>query len=308
MVSSQMPAAAFRHDLFVYDTDDSFVAQLARYVVAGLDADEQVLVVVGAHKRAMLAEMLGEDAEDVTFTDTAEVYTRPAHALARYDVFVRNATEPSSPGVRVYGELPPCRTQAEWNGWTAYEAIANRVFDGRRLTAMCGYDARTVPESVVQQAWKTHQVVLDGAWQVSPDYEDPEVFVRSLTPAFEEIPGLRELVADGLPRMQVRVAEAIASLDMAEPRARDLLVAVREVLANASVHGRGVRSLRVGTVDGVAVVEVKDGGPGLDDPLAGFVPPREPAGESAGLWIARQLTSRLELHSRPDGLTVRLWG
>jgi anti-sigma regulatory factor (Ser/Thr protein kinase) len=303
-----MPAAESRHDLFVYDTDDTFVAQLARYVVAGLDADEQVLVVVGAHKRAMLSEMLGQDVEHVTFTDTSRVYTRPEQALAHYDVFVRRATEPAGSGARVYGELPPCETRREWNRWTAYEAIVNRVFDGRSLTAMCGYDARTVPESVVRQAWKTHQVVLADAWQVSPDYEDPGVLVRSLTPAFEEISGLRALTVGDLPRMHVRVAEAIATFGLAEGRARDLLVAVREVLANADLHGRGVRSLRAGMVDGVAVVEVRDGGPGLDDPLAGFIPPRGPAGDSAGLWIARQLTSRLELHSRPDGLTVRLWG
>jgi hypothetical protein len=304
----QMPTAEFRHDLFVYDTDDTFAAQLARYVVAGLDADEQVLLVAGAHKRAMLTEMLGQDTEQITFIDDSDVYTRPEHALALYDAFVQRAAAPSGPGVRVYGELPPCRTQAEWNGWIAYEAIANRVFADRNVTAMCGYDARRVPESVIRDAWKTHRVVLSGAWHVSPDYEEPEQLVRALAPAFEEIPSLRALAVDDLTRMQVRVAQTIAAFSLAEGRERDLLVAVREVLANAEAYGRGTRSLRVGMVDGSAVVEVSDRGDGLDDPLAGFIPPRELAGDRAGLWIARQLTSRLELRSRPDGLTVRLWG
>jgi anti-sigma regulatory factor (Ser/Thr protein kinase) len=87
-----------------------------------------------------------------------------------------------------------------------------------------------------------------------------------------------------------------------------MLVAAREVLSNAERYGNGVRSLRVGTVEGRFVCEVTDAGGGLDDPLAGYVPPRPLGADPAGLWIARQLTSRLELHSADDGLTVRLWG
>ena len=54
--------------------------------------------------------------------------------------------------------------------------------------------------------------------------------------------------------------------------------------------------------------EVSDAGGGLDDPLAGYVPPCAPAGNGAGLWVARQLTRRLDLLDSPEGgLTVRLW-
>jgi anti-sigma regulatory factor (Ser/Thr protein kinase) len=55
------------------------------------------------------------------------------------------------------------------------------------------------------------------------------------------------------------------------------------------------------------VCEVSDDGPGIDDPLAGFLPPRAGQEGGAGLWVARQLTRQLELVPSPHGFSVRLW-
>jgi hypothetical protein len=55
------------------------------------------------------------------------------------------------------------------------------------------------------------------------------------------------------------------------------------------------------------VCEITDAGMGLDDPLAGYLPPKSEDGPGAGLWVARQLTRRVDLLTSPQGLTVRLW-
>jgi anti-sigma regulatory factor (Ser/Thr protein kinase) len=295
-----------RHDLFVYDTDDAFAAQLLRYVVAGLDADEAVRAVVGPRKEALLREALGRDAELVSFADPLAVYTRPELALAQSDAAC-SAHEPGE-GIRIYGELPVFDTPEAWDTWMAYEAIVNRAFENRRASFMCGYDARVVPSEVLLKARRTHRVVLDDAWQVSPDYEEPEALVRTLTPPFEPLPGLRSLELGEPRELHDRLADELAAALLPASRAHDLLVAAGEVLCNARRYGRGVQDVRVGRVGEHVVCEVTDGGSGLDDPLAGFLPPRPLAENRAGLWIARQLTARLEMRSEPDGLTVRLWG
>jgi anti-sigma regulatory factor (Ser/Thr protein kinase) len=66
-------------------------------------------------------------------------------------------------------------------------------------------------------------------------------------------------------------------------------------------------SVSVGPVGERFVCEVSDDGAGLDDPLAGFVPPRPGHSSGAGLWVARQLTQQLELVPSARGTTVRLW-
>jgi anti-sigma regulatory factor (Ser/Thr protein kinase) len=60
-------------------------------------------------------------------------------------------------------------------------------------------------------------------------------------------------------------------------------------------------------IDGRFVCEVTDGGPGLDDPFAGYLPRNSRGDRGAGLWVARQLTWRVDLLTSSHGLTVRLW-
>jgi anti-sigma regulatory factor (Ser/Thr protein kinase) len=295
-----------RHDLFVYETDAAIAAQVERFVVAGLEADEAVTVVVSPRKQRLLCEAIGAAADFVSFLDTGDVYTRPEAAMATFEATVRKSEEALDAGIRVYGELPICDTRAEWNRWIAYESLVNRVFARRPVVLMCGNDRRVVPEAVVRQAWHAHRVVHAGVWQISRDYEEPEALVPSLEPPFEPVGGLRSLpVGDG--RLQERLAGELTVEGVPEGRARDLLVAAREVLTNAERYGNGVREFRVGRVGERFVCEIKDAGAGFDDPLAGYLPPAPRARDGAGLWIARQLTSRLELHSEPGGLTVRLW-
>jgi anti-sigma regulatory factor (Ser/Thr protein kinase) len=149
-------------------------------------------------------------------------------------------------------------------------------------------------------------VVHADVWQLSPDYQEPEALVRSLAPAFEELPELRSLpVGDG--RLHDHLAAWLAAEAVPDARARDLVVAAREVISNAELYAGGVRALRVGRVGEHLVCEVGDAGNGLDDPLAGYLPPPSLAPHGAGLWVARQLTARLDTHSTPEGLTVRLW-
>jgi anti-sigma regulatory factor (Ser/Thr protein kinase) len=84
-------------------------------------------------------------------------------------------------------------------------------------------------------------------------------------------------------------------------------MAANEVLVNAWEYADGPDAVRVGLVNGSFVCEISDLGPGLDDPLAGYLPPISEQERGAGLWVARQLVSRVELLSSAHGLTVRLW-
>ena len=118
---------------------------------------------------------------------------------------------------------------------------------------------------------------------------------------------MRRLPFDGGGRdLRERLRADVAAAGLSELDAGNLALAASEVLANAQRHGRGAPSLRTGGVDGSFVCEIADEGPGMDDPLAGFLPPQD-AHAGAGLWVARQLTRRLELLPAPQGLTVRLW-
>jgi anti-sigma regulatory factor (Ser/Thr protein kinase) len=83
------------------------------------------------------------------------------------------------------------------------------------------------------------------------------------------------------------------------------LLAASEIANNAMQHGGGIREVRVGRMQGRFVCEIVDRGEGFDDPAAGYLAPRE--GIGTGLWVARQLTWRIEFFHSSRGFTSRIW-
>lgn len=296
-----------QHALLVYDTDDAFAARAVRHLDAGIEADHSVLVVATGDKRSILRDALGSRSARVAFVDSDEVYTRPEDVLAHYDSTLRSLMRHGAPGVTVYGEIPVCETRSEWDAWISYEAILNRAFADRPVSTACGYDARVVPGEVIVKAYEAHPYVVTDACRECAAYREPEEVVRDLAPPPLPLPRMRPVPFADDREFKERLAFELAAARVPHDRARELLVAAVEVLSNAHYHGNGARMLRVGRDGDRFVCEVSDHGDGFDDRLAGYVPPRPGELDAAGLWVARQLTSRLEFVPSRDGHCVRLW-
>jgi anti-sigma regulatory factor (Ser/Thr protein kinase) len=96
---------------------------------------------------------------------------------------------------------------------------------------------------------------------------------------------------------------------MPEDRAVDVVLAVHELTANAITHGAGHGRLRMWHLPGTLSCEVVDGGPpasggpdadGGADPAAPVLDPW-PAADGHGLWLVRQVASRMKMLSGPRG-------
>jgi len=296
-----------RHSLFVYDDDDQLVEQMAPFLRSGLNDGERAVAVLDPRKWERLAGALGSDADNMLYVERDTFYTRPEAALLGYDSTLRRFVRDGATGIRVFAELPRCETEADCDLWLRYEAIVNRALEHHPVWVICGYDTRDVAGPLLDGALDTHPETLAGDWERSPHYHEPEDVVRSRTPAPTPLAGLRPLELDGGPRgFRDILSTELEAAAVSEPDAGNLLVAAAEVLANAERHG-GETSVRVGRVGDRFVCEVSDDGPGIDDPLAGFLPPRPGHAGGAGLWVARQLTRQLELVPSPHGASVRLW-
>ncbi|MEA2295276.1 MAG: hypothetical protein QOE86_2915, partial [Solirubrobacteraceae bacterium] len=168
------------------------------------------------------------------------------------------------------------------------------------------YGANGLPDPVLEAVWRTHPDVLTDDWRSSDRFEDPRELVRTLTPEPGPLPELRSCWAGGdLERFREQLARELMAEHVPESKALDMLVAATEVAANALRHGSGIEDVRVGRAEGRFVCEVIDRGGGFDDPVAGYRVPRQ--GTGSGLWIARQLTWRVEAFRSRRGFTVRIW-
>jgi anti-sigma regulatory factor (Ser/Thr protein kinase) len=294
------------HNVFFYTQDDGFVERVAPFLAEGVREREAVVGVVDPRKRALLTQALGEPARRIDWIDRDAYYTRPEDALAGYDAQVRRYLRDGASRVRVFGELPLCHSREESDTWILYEALLNPAFAHHPVTIVCGVDAREQSDSVLRGSLHTHPRAMNDHWSDMPYYHDPREVVRACTPAPQDVSGLTPLRPDmDAGALRVRLLAEMSAAEVSEAGSREMLIATGKVLDNAHRYGGGVRSLRVGRTDARFVCEIADYGPGLDDPLAGYLPPRP--GRGAGLWVARQLTRRLEMISTERGLTARLW-
>jgi anti-sigma regulatory factor (Ser/Thr protein kinase) len=281
---------------------------MSRFVDEGMAEGAATVVVTTRNNWSLLREALGKRAANVRFTDRDSFYTRPARALALYDATLRHHLGKGAPSVRVVGEVQFGPTPAEWDSWMAYEAIANRAFAADPAWIVCPYDERALPPTVIESARRTHPAIMSDVRHPSDRYSDPAMLVRTLAPDHGPLLDLAPLpnVPDAHAFREV-LGAALSAAEVPAAPALDMLVAASELYANATSHGGGMLLARAGEVDGRFVCEIADAGPGLSDPLAGYLPPKPDQGRGAGLWIARQLVSHVELLPSAPGLVVRLW-
>ena len=297
---------ALRHNAFVYQSQDEYVARAVPFLKAALAAGEGAIV---AHTRpgiATMREALGVDATHVTFVDVSSAYTRPARTLAAYHkVYAEQLRK--TPRLRAVADVQFGPDPREWDLWTGYEAVFNRSFGHLPAWVLCSYDANGTPDPIIEGVWQTHPEIVDGTtWRPSGLYEDPDQLLRRLTPAPEELPDLRSIPVDrDTERIRERLAPELRAAGLGEAKTLEMLLAATEIATNALQHGAGIEDIRVGRAQGRFVCEIVDRGPGFDDPAAGYLAPR--AGVGSGLWVARQLTWRIEFFHSPRGFTARIW-
>jgi anti-sigma regulatory factor (Ser/Thr protein kinase) len=296
------------HEALLYADEHELVEHVAPFLAAGVADGAPTVAVLTRRNWALLEEALGTAAEDVTHYDCDDFYVHPARTLAAYDSTVRGLLAEGATSVRVTGEIPLGPTEVEWSKWTAYEAILNRAFAGRPTEILCVYDLHTTPDLMLDAIWRTHrEVTTCEKRHLSLHYDEPEKLVAALSPAPASLPTLHGLALSRDPlAFREQLAAALSAARVPATRAMDMLVAANEVFVNACRHGGEPTGIRVGLVDGWFVCEISDAGPAGIDPLAGNLPPNaERPGE--GLWVARQLVSRVDLIPGTGGLTARLW-
>jgi len=294
-------AAALLHQALVYDSDEELVERVAPFLLEGL-AEAPTIAVLTRRHWALLREELGNEAGEVAF------YVRPVDAIAAYDATMTELLASGATSARVVAEIPLQPTPGDWSEWISYEAIVNHALADRPAHILCVYGTESAPDHVIDAVWRTHPQVEANASTSGLHYHDPLEVLAAHAAEPVSAPELRTLTptADAVEFRELLAAELTAAR---APRARamDMIVAANEVFENALRYGGGVHRVRAGLVEGWFVCEIEDRGPGLDDPLAGYLPPRSELARGAGLWVARRLVRRLELMDNKPGLNVRLW-
>lgn len=306
-----------RHDLLahrglLYGSEEEFLASILPFIRDGLNRGDPVCSVSTDRNADWLRRELGTDARYVEFHESSRWYQHPVRALATAHRLVQ-ATTPEGQQLRVIAEpLWVPRWPQEKKEWVRYESLVNAAFAGTNVAFMCCYDTRVVDPDFLAELARTHpEVVVNGHAQPSFGYVEPEQFNAECHSA-----PLPELPAPALWLSFRRVNQLAVLRDFVTSHASQagatvqstaqFVQAVDEVATNALEHGGGSGVLQVWTGPESILCQISDTGAGLRNPLDGQLPPGHRAARGRGLWLARQFSDLVELHSDPEGTTVRL--
>jgi anti-sigma regulatory factor (Ser/Thr protein kinase) len=304
---------SFAHQALLYGSEAEFLAGTVPFVRDALECGDPIRIVITDRGTDWLRGVLGADARHVAFWESSQWYAHPARALAELH---RTAQEATAGGrrLRMIGEpWWRARTGQESRAWARHESLVNAALAVANAALVCAYDTRIVGPDVMATAARTHpELLVKGAPQPSPGYIDPVVFNAECNRCpLPELPSptlwLRFRRVDQLATLRAFVTSHAAQAGATTQSVAQFVQAVDEVATNAIMHGGGAGVLQIWIAPQTMVCEISDTGAGLRDPLAGHLPPDRFAAGGHGLWLARQFSDHVEVHSDPTGTTVRLY-
>jgi anti-sigma regulatory factor (Ser/Thr protein kinase) len=301
--------AILEHDALLFGSDDALVDALVPWLREGLDNGESAVLATTPPHTDRFRDVLGTDEASVSFIPADDVYVQPAQTIAAWRRVLADAAANRVVRTRIVGEIPFGANHDEQTAWTRYESALNAVFERSSAWIVCPYDERQLPTDVIDQAWRTHPTIWHPTRRPSDRYELPDRLLREIAepPRAVTGPPSLELAIDGhLSDLRESVRAAGREAYLRRARVEELVLAVTELAGNTVRHGGGGGRLALWITEEGVVCEVRDRGGGVNDPLAGFLPPEPGASDGMGLWIARQLSDSFAIAVDDEGTTVRI--
>jgi anti-sigma regulatory factor (Ser/Thr protein kinase) len=307
---STTTAEPFTHPALLYSDDDEYLAGTVPYIREGLAIGEPVAVAVPADRLALIRDALGADAERVLLRDMMVAGRNPGRIIPT----VLLAFADAHPGrrVRLIGEpIWAGRSATEYPACAQHEALINAAFTGRPATILCPYNTRLLNPAWIEDAYKTHPIMVDaGGGFDSVHYDEPVLVARAFNvPLSDPPPHAATLTVDlfALPAVRRMVTEHAQRTGLPPQRTDDLVLAVNELTTNTIRHGGGTGELALWADDGQLVCQLTDSGC-ISDPLAGRIPvPADALDGGRGLLLVNQLCDLVRVHTTSAGTTIRAY-
>jgi len=299
----------FVHPALLYRDDQEYVAGTVPYIREGLAAGEPVAVAVPGRNLALIRDALGLDAERVLLRDMAVAGRNPGRIIPT----VLLAFAQAHPGrrVRLIGEpIWAGRSDTEYPACAQHEALINAAFTGRAATILCPYNTDLLDPLWIEDAYRTHPVMIDANGRFdSVHYDDPVAVAATFNLPLPDPPATAATIAVdfyGLGAVRRFAAGQARQAGLDPARVEDFTLAVNELVTNTVRYGGGSGRLAVWTDDDRLICQLTDRGH-LSDPLAGRLPvaPDAPTG-GRGLLLVHRLCDFVRVHTTPAGTTIRL--
>ena len=312
------------HDALLYGSDNELLRDIVPFLRAGLDAGETVMMACTEPTATLLIDALG-DAARIERVPTPETYQRPAEAILAYQQLLEDQLAGGARHIRWVGEVisaaqpagqptqQPTQQPAGWPEWLRFDAVLNRALASYPLWGVCLYDLRQLPAELVTAVQLTHPYLRTPPTRATnPAFLDPAEFLRRLPdPGLDPLEATQPTLAvddlTSLQHLRRQLADVVVGSALPAWTTGEFVFVASEVATNALRHGRLPVRVRVWVTPSRLLCTVTDQGPGIADPLVGYMRAhRDPSRGGLGLWLARRLCDQVDLRRTSEGFTVRL--
>jgi hypothetical protein len=300
---------SYRHEAYLWESPADFTAAMVAFVEEGLESGEPVMVAVTPEHIRWLQDGLSQRAADqVEFVDMTQLGRNPARIIPAWREFVTGQAGPGRP-VRGIGEpIWPGRHPQELLECQLHEALLNVAIDpDTPLWLICPYDASALGQEVVEEAHRSHPVIVEaGSHRGSAHYAGlghvDALFRQGLSTPLGS-PRQAVYTQETIHRSAAYVKLELYIAGLPVERAAQLAAATR-LLAEASLHrGSPDVAIRMWSDADAVTCEVTDNAPVMDLLYGRQVP----TDEHEGLWQANQACDLVQLRSTSTTTTVRIF-
>ena len=295
---------SYRHEAFLWHDASDFTAGIVPFITDGLEAGEPVMVAVSAQHTKWLRDALDGQA-GAEFVDIEELGRNPAQIIPAWQQFLNTRSGP----VWGIGEpIWPGRRPEELVECQLHEALLNIAIDPETpFWLICSYDAVTLSPAVVEEAHRSHPVIVDAAsYRGSAHYTGhahvEEMFAAELTELVGP-PIATVFTAHNVSRLYTYIKLELYVAGLPTGAAGDLAAATQQLALNSLQRGAAEVTVQMWSQPHALICEVVDDTV-VDDLMLGRRVPVDD--EHDGLWRANQLCDLVQMRSSSAGTTVRL--
>lgn len=281
---------------------------MSSFVHEGLEAGEPVMVAAVPEHNAWLRQELGVDASRVDFVDMTALGRNPARIIPAWQRFLDENAGQHRP-VRGVGEpIWPGRRPEELAECQLHETMLNVAVEPETpFWLVCPYDVGHLPSDVVEEAYRSHPVILEadsysGSGRYGGRAHLQSMFARPL-PDLPGEPVTTAFTRETLCALYPFMTDRSRSAGLSEVKGSELAAAIQRLAAGSLHRGAGGGVVRVWSEADRITCEVVDDTV-VNDLLAGRRAPLP--GDADGLWFVNQHCDLVQLRSNDFGTTVRV--
>jgi anti-sigma regulatory factor (Ser/Thr protein kinase) len=309
---------AYEHAALIIDSDDAVRARLVPVLHDLLARGAAVLMIVSAKVELLVRTEFCALSDQLEWSEPSSFYQRLGFA---YEEFRRYTAEQHVQGRRVHivaepditTDFDPTSPVDRAAEYLSYEVVYNDVIAPYDCPLTCIWDARRHSTLIIENVRLLHNhEVIDGGKLVPVEHVPALDYLARRN----EIP-LPPAPADTDLDLTLSSLGAIGSVhtvvrswavrqQFSDTAAIDIVIAVAEVATNGIVHGDAPVRVRAWRHANTLVVQVDDAGGRPLPPLAGYLAPEVHPDTGRGMWLARQLSDVVKVHTGGGITSVRL--